>query len=158
QTLLPRSKNCWRNKRSAGGIVHGQGVAHPLGGKKNSCCKPNSAQGEIETARYLGKRSDFRIINAAESVRLHHSMPNTPDKHRENDAIEVPPRESNTRYEQKQRRENKAPLEAFEQSPITVGAYHTREVMAYGTEGSDKEVNILRTPFRLGQRERRYQQ
>jgi hypothetical protein len=85
-------------------------------------------------------------------------MPNTPEENDQQNSLQIPPKESDTSYEQKQRRENEAPPETLEQSAITVRAYHARQVMTHGTEGSYKEIYVVRTPPRLGQRERGYQQ
>src|SRR6476646_3499618 len=81
------SKPCCPARRTAGGIKRFQCVGHPLRRKKNSCCKPNPAQGEIEATRYLGKGSDFRIINPAEPVCLHHPVPDAPDKCHEHNSL-----------------------------------------------------------------------
>src|SRR5882762_431850 len=90
QSLLPASEKCRRNEWAARGIICFQRVCHPLRRKKHSSCEPYSTQGKIEPTRYLGKRSDFRIVNAAEPVRLHHAMPDAPDKSNQHDSFEVP--------------------------------------------------------------------
>jgi len=76
-------------------------------------------------------------------------VPDAPEENDQQDSLQVPPEESDTRYEQKKRRENEAPFKAFEQSPITIGAYHARQVMPHRTESRDKEKDVLRTPLGL---------
>jgi hypothetical protein len=120
--------------------------------------KPDHAHREIEPARKRIERSRFGVVDAAKPVGLHQAVPNAPEKNYQENAFEVPPEKSDAHCQQKQRRQNEAPLEAFEQCPIAVGADHSRQVMTHCAEGSDKEINVLRTPLRLGQREGRYQQ
>src|SRR5262245_19023959 len=85
-------------------------------------------------------------------------MPNAPKENHQQNSFQVPPEKSDAHHGQKQRRQNEAPLKALEQGPIAVGAYHAWQVMTHGTERSDKQIDVLRTPLRLGQRESRYQQ
>ena len=59
---------------------------------------------------------------------------------------------------EKNRRENKAPPESFEKRAISVGANHSRHVMAHRAEGGDKKVNVLCAPARLREREQRQNQ
>src|SRR5437016_14661071 len=85
-------------------------------------------------------------------------MPDTPEENDQQNSFEVPPKERDTSDEQKQRRQDEAPLETVEQHAIAVSADHTGQVMTHCAERRDKEINVLRTPFRLGQRKGRNQQ
>jgi len=124
----------------------------------NRSSKPDQAHREIEPPGEHIKCSRFRVVDAAKAVGLHQSVPNAPEENNQQDAFEVPPKECDTRYQQKQRREDEAPFEAVEQCPITVGANHSRQVMTHRAEGSHEKINVLRTPPRLGQSKRRYEQ
>ena len=85
-------------------------------------------------------------------------MPNAPKENDQQDSFEVPPEERRAHCEKKQRRENKTPFEALEQSAVAIRADHSRQVMPHCAKRSDKEINVLRTPARLGQRKDRHQQ
>src|SRR6266576_6630242 len=85
-------------------------------------------------------------------------MPNAPEKSDEDNPLEVPPKKDHADRNEKERRQNKAPFEAIEQSAIAIGADHPRQMMSHCAERRDEEINILRTPARLGQRKNRYQQ
>src|SRR6266702_1018460 len=82
-------------------------------------------------------------------------MPNAPEKNDKHDSFQVPPEKGRADREQKERRQNKAPFEAIEQSAIAIGADHPRQVMSHCAERRDEEINILRTPARLRQRKNR---
>src|SRR6185369_16620581 len=142
-------KNRWRNKRSACGIVCLQRVGHPLRRKKNSRCKPNPAHGEIETTRYLGKRSDFRIVNPAEPICLHHSVPDAPDKRHEHNSLEVPHGKSSADDDQKNRRTNKTPSETLKERTVAVRSNHSRQVVSHRAKGGDEEINVFGSPKAL---------
>src|SRR5207249_3327320 len=79
-------------------------------------------------------------------------MPNAPKENDQQDSFEVPPEESRAHCKKKQRRKNKTPFEALEQSAVAIRADHSRQVMSHCAECSDKEINVLGTPARLGQR------
>src|SRR6266480_3400446 len=85
-------------------------------------------------------------------------MPNAPEKNDEHDSFEVPPEKGHADRQQKQRCQNKAPFEAVEQRAIAIGAYHSRQVMSHRAKRRDEEINVLRTPARLGKRENRKQE
>src|SRR4030095_10585026 len=151
--VLAEVYNRRRNERSATQVVSVQRVAQPVWRKRHRSAEPDQTHREIEPARKRIERSRFGVVDAAKPVGLHQSVPNAPEENHQKNSLQVPPKESDTSYEQKQRRQNEAPLEALEQGPIPVRAYHARQVMTHGTEGSDKEINVLRTPLGLGQRE-----
>src|SRR5262245_59495206 len=156
--VLAELHNGWRDKQSATRVESVQSVGQSVWRKRHRSRKPDQAHREIEAARKRIKRSRFRVVDATKPVRLHQTVPNTPEENYQQNSFKVPPEKSDADYEQKQRREDKAPFEAFEQSPITVGTDHARQVMPHGTKRSDKQENVLRTPLCLGQRKRRYQQ
>ena len=85
-------------------------------------------------------------------------MPNAPEENDQQNSFQVPPEEGCTHCEKKQRRENKAPFEALEESAVAVGTDHPGQVVPHCAECSDKEINVLGTPARLGERKRRHQQ
>src|SRR5262245_36333869 len=156
--VLADLHNGWRDKQSATHVESVQSVGQPVWRKHHCGAKPNHAHREIEAARKRIKRSRFRVVDATKPVGLHQSVPDAPEENYQQNSFKVPPEKSDADYEQKQRRENKAPFEAIEQSPITVGTDHAWQVMPHGTKRSDKQVNVLRTPPCLGQRKRRYEQ
>src|SRR6266480_7839554 len=82
-------------------------------------------------------------------------MPNAPEKNDEDNPLEVPPKKDHADRNEKERRQNKAPFEAIEQSAIAIGADHPRQMMSHCAERRDEEINILRTPARLRQRKNR---
>src|SRR5215470_346356 len=75
QRLLGTEKERRRDERSTGRIISFERIGHSLRREQDGSGKPNPAQREIQTAGYLGERSDFRVVNAAEPVGLHHAMP-----------------------------------------------------------------------------------
>src|SRR6266699_664146 len=85
-------------------------------------------------------------------------MPNAPEKNNEDNPLEVPPKKDHADRNEKEQRQNKAPFEAIEQSAIAIGADHPRQMMSHCAERRDEEINILRTPARLGQCKNRNQQ
>src|SRR6184192_2509473 len=85
-------------------------------------------------------------------------MPNAPEENDQQDSFEVPPEESRANYKKKQRGKNKTPFKAFEQCAIAIGPDHPRQVMSHGAKCSDKQIDVLRAPARLGQRKDRHQQ
>jgi len=78
-------------------------------------------------------------------------VPDTPEENDQNYSLEVPPVESDANREQKNRREDKAPLKASEQSTVAVRADHPRQMMADCTECTHEKVNVLCAPARLRQ-------
>src|SRR5262245_53332329 len=156
--VLAELHNGWRDKQSATGVESVQSVGQPIWRKRYRGGKPDQAHGEIEPARKGIERSRFCVVDPAKPVGLHQSVPHAPEENHQQNSFEVPPEKSHAHREQKQRRENEAPLKALEQRPIAVRAYHARQVMTHGTEGSDKEINVLWTPPRLGKRECGYQE
>src|SRR6185437_10807116 len=115
-------------------------------------------QGEIESTRYLGKRSDFRIVNPAEPICLHHSVPDAPDKRHEHNSLEVPHGKSSADDDQKNRRTNKTPSETLKERTVAVRSNHSRQVMSHRAKGGDEKINILRAPETLCTDENRDQQ
>src|SRR4029077_16446774 len=102
--------------------------------------------------------SGFGVVYPAEPISLHQAVPDAPEENDEQNSFQVPPKKGRTDREKEERRENKAPFEALEQSAIAIGTDHPRQVMSHCSKRRDKEINILRTPARLGQRESRQQQ
>ena len=84
-------------------------------------------------------------------------MPDTPKEDHQNDSFQIPPGKSNADCDQKDRRENESPTKPFEERTVAVGADHSREMVAGGAERCHENVNVLRAPARLGQREHRHQ-
>src|SRR5262249_16283533 len=115
------------------------------------------AQREIETARYLSERSDLRIVNAAEPVRLHHSVPHAPDKRNEHNSLQVPHGKSRADDDQENRRTNETPSETLKQRAIAIGANHSRQMMTHRAKRSDEKINVLRAPEPLRRDENRHQ-
>src|SRR5438552_3374104 len=105
-----------RNKRPARHVVSFQRVAQPVWRKRHRGGKPDQAHGEIEPACKRIERSRFGVVNAAKPVGLHQSVPDAPEENDQQNSFQVPPKERDTSYEQKQRRENETPFKAFEQS------------------------------------------
>src|SRR5262249_34830575 len=147
----------WWNKRSSCGIIRFQRVGHPLRRKQNGCSKPNCAYGEIEATRYLGKRSDFCIVDPAEAVRLHHPVPHAPDKRHKHDSFQIPHGKSSADNDQKDRRTNETPSEALKKRAIAVGSNHPRQMMSHCAERCYEEIDILRAPDALCADEYRHQ-
>src|SRR6185503_17406312 len=147
-----------RNERPATQVVSVQRVAQPVWRKRHCSGEPDHTHREIEPARKRIERSRFGVVNAAKPVGLHQAVPDAPEENHQQNSFEVPPEKSHAYCEEKKRRKNEAPLEAIKQSPVAVRPYHARQVMTHRTEGRDKEINILRTPLRLGQRKGGYQQ
>src|SRR5438046_10733665 len=85
-------------------------------------------------------------------------MPNAPEPNAQQDSFAYPPEEGPAHCKKKQPRENKTRVKALEQRAIAIRADHTRKVMPHCAERSDKEINVLRTPARLGQRKDWHQQ
>ena len=76
-------------------------------------------------------------------------MPNAPDKRDQYDAFEIPERKSGANQYKENRRTNEAPSEALKQSAVAIGPNHSRQVMAHCAEGSDKKINVFRSPQSL---------
>src|SRR5262249_9823885 len=124
--ILAEVYNRRRNKRSATHVESIQRVTQPVWRKRHRSGEPDQTHGEIEPACERIERSRFGVVDAAKPVGLHQSVPDAPEENHQQNSFEVPPEKSHAYSEQKQRRENEAPLEAFEQGPITVSAYHAR--------------------------------
>src|SRR6266496_5677396 len=144
-----------RDKQPTTHVVRVQRVAQAVWRKRHSGREPDHTHGEIEPARESVKRSSFRVVDAAEAVRLHQAMPNTPEENDQQNSLQVPPEEGRAYREKKQRRENETPFEAFKQCAVAIRADHPRQMMSHCAECSDKEIDVLRTPARLGQRKYR---
>src|SRR5262249_9717828 len=123
----------------------------------NSCGKPNPAHGEVEATRHLGKGSDFRIVNSAEPIRLHHSVPDAPDKRHEHNSLQVPQRKSRAYDDQKNRRTNETPSETLKERTVAVRPNHSRQVVSHCAKGSNEKVNVFRAPETLCPDENRNQ-
>src|ERR1700694_514740 len=76
--------------------------------------KPNSARCEIEASRQRGERSHFCIVDATEPVRLHHPVPNAPNKDDQHNAFQVPPKNRRANGHQEDRSKSETPLETLE--------------------------------------------
>src|SRR4029450_2182967 len=100
----------------------------------------------------------FRVVDATKPVGLHQSVPDAPEENYQQNSFQVPPEEGGTNGEKKQGREDKAPLEAFEQSTIAIGPDHPWQVMPHCAKRRDEKINVLRPPPRLGQGKNRHQQ
>src|SRR5437867_9052951 len=147
-----------RDKWPATHIVRVERVAQAIWRKRHSGSEPDHTHGEIEPARESVKGSSFRVVDAAEAVGLHQAMPNAPEENDQQNSLQVPPEEGRADREKKQRRENETPFEAFKQCAVAIRADHPWQVMSHCAECSDKEINVLGTPARLGQRKHRHQQ
>ena len=77
----------WLNERPAGAIISFESVGHSLRREKDSGSEPDCAQREVEATRQLCKGAHLRIVNAAETVRLHHSVPHTPHERNQHNAF-----------------------------------------------------------------------
>src|SRR6478736_5915361 len=148
--VLAKVYNGRRNERSATQVVSVQRVAQPVWRKRHCSGEPDHTHREIEPASESIERSRFGVVDAAKPVGLHQSVPNAPEENHQENAFQIPPEKSHAHCQQKQRRQNEAPLKAFEQCSIAVRADHAWQVMTHGTESSDKEINVLRTPLGLG--------
>src|SRR5262249_940039 len=138
--------NCRRrDKRSATHVVRIKRIAQPVWRESHRRGEPDYAHREIKSSRECVERPGFRIVDAAETIGLHQPVPDAPEKDDKQNSFQVPPKESCANRKQKQRRENKAPFKAIEQSPIAIGADHPRQVMSHRTECRDEEINILWT-------------
>ena len=81
--------------------------------------KPYHAHGEIESAGESIECSCFCVVVCGKTRRSASTHAKRPRRKPLTKFPSGPTKESDTSYEQKQRRQNEAPLEAFEQSPIT---------------------------------------
>ena len=84
-------------------------------------------------------------------------MPDTPEENNHHDRVgfDVPKIKTNANGEQENWSDDKAPAKTLEQRAVAVSANHSRQVMAHRAEGGDEQINFLRTPTRLRQREQR---
>ena len=147
-----------RNKWPTTHVVGVERVGHSVRRKHHRRGEPDYAHCEIEPARERVERTHFRVVDAAEPVGLHQSMPDAPEENDQQDSFQVPPEKGRADCEKKKRRENKTPFETFEQCAVAIRANHSRQVMSHCAECSDEQIDFLRAPARLGQGKGRNEQ
>ena len=155
---MQAAQNLWRNEWATAGIISIERTSQPLWRKQDRCCKPNGAGCEIEPARKAGERSHFRIVNAAESVGLHHSVPDAPEENDKDNSLQVPPGKRKTDSQQENWRKNESPAKPLKQRAIAISPNHSRQVVAGGAERGHENVDVLRAPTHLRESEHRNQQ
>ena len=99
--VLAELHNGRRNKEPATHIESVQRVGQTVWRKRHRRGKPDQAHGEIEAA---GKRIEgprLGVVDAAKPVGLHQAVPNAPKENDQQNSLQVPPKEGDTRYEQK---------------------------------------------------------
>jgi hypothetical protein len=120
--------------------------------KRTAAANQGGAGCEVEPAGESCEGANLGVVDAAETVSLHHAVPDSPEKNDQHKALQIPQGETDANDEEKDRGNDEAPAKSFEEGPIAVGAHHARQVVAHSPEGGHEKVNVLRAPAHLRER------
>ena len=77
-------------------------------------------------------------------------MPDAPEVHDQDDAVQIAQGEQQARRREEHRRQAESPSKALEQRAIAVRAQHPGQMMSDGAKGGHKQRQLFDSPARLG--------